>query len=360
MVNMVTSKLIDVHQTFLKLDPDKLATLLSIEVPELAREVGNTLFPGWSVALAENHLLPRLTDDVRRALLTFQHEYLASFVRCMQDNLGRIMDVDEFVTQYYVEHKPLLNRFFQECGKKELSFLVNSGVWFGFLLGLPQVLVWAVVDNIWSLVLGGLVVGYATNWLALKLIFEPVLPVKVGPLTIQGIFLSRQKEVSAAFADFYCTWLLKSKLFWEYLFTGPKRGAFKELLAEHNLEQIQKVSQSLGVRADLVDKEVLGDLAELGADRVFTQLPSHVHVLHDHIDSVLNIQPALQAGLQSLSPQEFEQVLHPVFQEEEFILIIAGAVLGALAGALQHLVSDGVRGHLARKRQEGQSVMNGK
>ena len=44
---------------------------------------------------------------------------------------------------------------------------------------------------------------FATNWLAVKLIFEPVLPVKVGPFTIQGIFLQRQQEVSAAFAEFY-------------------------------------------------------------------------------------------------------------------------------------------------------------
>ena len=35
----------------------------------------------------------------------------------MQENLGKILDMDEFVTRYYVENKPLLNKFFHDCGK---------------------------------------------------------------------------------------------------------------------------------------------------------------------------------------------------------------------------------------------------
>ncbi|UPR01200.1 hypothetical protein HOP50_06g45210 [Chloropicon primus] len=351
MVSMVTTKLVDVQETFMKLDPNKLATLLSIEVPDLARDVGRSLFPRWSVSFAENHVIPKLTSDLKYAILEFQHNYLAGFVRCMQGNLEKILDMNEFVTQYYVKHKPLLNQFFLECGNKELAFLVNSGVWFGFLLGLPQIIVWALVDNIWSLVIGGTIVGYATNWLALKLIFEPVLPVKVGPLTIQGIFLQRQAEVSTAFADFYCKYLLKSKLIWNYLFTGPKKESFKELLTEYNVERIHEVAGQMGIRADLLDDGVVRSLGTTGAKKVLEELPKHVHVLHDHIDQTLDLQPMLEEGLKSLTPHEFENVLHPVFQEEEFILIIAGAVLGALAGALQHVASDVLRKGKARTKQ---------
>lgn len=45
-----------------------------------------------------------------------------------------------------------------------------------------------------------------------------------------------------------------------------------------------------------------------------------------------------------MSTRTFEGVLHPVFQEEEFTLIIAGAILGSVAGFLQMLLSTkGVR-----------------
>ena len=43
--------------------------------------------------------------------------------------------------------------------------------------------------------IGGALVGYVTNWIALKWIFEPLNPLVLGPFILQGMFLKRQKEV---------------------------------------------------------------------------------------------------------------------------------------------------------------------
>ena len=39
--------------------------------------------------------------------------------------------------------------------------------------------------------------------------------------------------------------------------------------------------------------------------------------------------------MQTLTPAEFERVLHPVFEEDEWTLIATGTVLGGIAGAAQ-------------------------
>lgn len=39
--------------------------------------------------------------------------------------------------------------------------------------------------------------------------------------------------------------------------------------------------------------------------------------------------------MQGLSPAEFEGVLHPVFEEDEWKLILVGAALGAAVGVFQ-------------------------
>ena len=94
----------------------------------------------------------------------------------------------------------MLNRIFQECGEKEFKFIEHSGLGFGFLFGLIQMLIWNYYQQWWLLPLGGLVVGYFTNFLALKLIFRFVNPIKIGPVTVQGLFMKRQIEVSEAYA----------------------------------------------------------------------------------------------------------------------------------------------------------------
>ena len=57
------------------------------------------------------------------------------------------------------------------------------------------------VENPWTLSIGGGIVGFATNWLALKWIFCPVNPTKIGPFgPFQGLFLTRQKAVAKEFS----------------------------------------------------------------------------------------------------------------------------------------------------------------
>ena len=53
-----------------------------------------------------------------------------------------------------------------------------------------------------GLALTGAAVGMVTDQLALNLIFLPVEPKRIGPLTLQGLFLRRQAQVSAEFSEF--------------------------------------------------------------------------------------------------------------------------------------------------------------
>lgn len=64
--------------------------------------------------------------------------------------------------------------------------------------------VWLLYDKPWTLPAGGAVVGYITNWLAIKLIFEPVDPIRMGPFVLQGLFLKRQDEVRAWRSKLLC------------------------------------------------------------------------------------------------------------------------------------------------------------
>ena len=89
-------------------------------------------------------------------------------------------------------------------------------------------------DNPWSLSIGGGIVGLATNWLALKWIFEPVNPTKIGPFLLQGQFLRRQKEVAAEFSKFFADKILSSPKLWDSMPNDPSTSpAFFDLFRVH-------------------------------------------------------------------------------------------------------------------------------
>ena len=60
-----------------------------------------------------------------------------------------------------------------------------------------QVLIYVFYKGAWVLPIAGFFVGYATNWVALKLIFHPTNPWNLGCCTVQGLFLRRQEGARA-------------------------------------------------------------------------------------------------------------------------------------------------------------------
>ena len=65
-------------------------------------------------------------------------------------------------------HKALICELFQRCGRDELRFIVDVGLWGGLGLGVLQMGAWLLWSPKWSLAAGGAAVGYVTNWIALK------------------------------------------------------------------------------------------------------------------------------------------------------------------------------------------------
>ena len=78
------------------------------------------------------------------------------------------------------------------------------------------------------------------------------------------------------------------------------------------------------------------------AGRLAGLIPEELDRVYDYASDTLAIERELQTNLTDLSPAEFEEVLRPVFRQDERTLIAVGAVLGAGAGALQWLVLVGL------------------
>lgn len=341
MVSMVTEKLVDVEQVFKLLVPTEIAALLIKEVPAMASAISSELIPGWAQNLAES-AVPSLPSATLNEVSGVISSYLAGFVQLLQARVDAVIDLKELVVTAMCTDRVVLVDLFRQCGARELDFLVNSGLFFGFLLGVIQMAVWAFYSNPWSITIGGTIVGLATNWLALKCIFEPVEPWFIGPFKIQGLFLQRQHEVSGTFSDYLTSKVLKSERIWDNMLHGAKGPEFNAMLEEYTKTFVLKECAERGMSTDGMDVQLVEDVCR----RVAERLPEHIHVLHDYTDETLGLQELMREKMKLMTPQEFERVLHPIFEQDELTLIISGGVLGALAGYLQQVYT---------VKQEGES-----
>ena len=191
---------------------------------------------------------------------------------------------------------------------------MRSGLGFGFLFGVGQAAVWLYHPYRILLPLAGSVVGYATNWVAIKLVFEPVEPVDVLGMEVQGLFEKRQPEVLDAFAEFLRKNVLTPRRLLEELVDGENAPKLRALLRR----------ELPFVVPDAIIDAAIGAIRDVAADED--------HAVHGYVASALDVERDLSTKLKALPAAEFENLLHPVFQEDEFTLILVGGVLGAGCG----------------------------
>lgn len=302
LVDIVTRDLLSLSEAFGHLDARTFARLINDPVLDAVREECGS---HWAIILKP--LLPLILTKV---------------VKELQNEIEDVLDLPKLVLDAFVRDKIVLVELFQKVGRVELDFLVKSGFGFGFLLGLGQMGLWAVAPKPWTLPVAGSVVGYITNWIAIKLLFEPAEAVEIGPLTVQGLFESRQKEVSEEFGHFMEARVLSSPMLLNALTDQNEEELFQFLRRQLPYPIPEKVVR-----------------AAMKAIHNVASKPEDHKEIHAYVKLNLDIEDTLSRRLKRLSPKNFEDLLHPVFQEDENILIVVGGVLGAIAGLLQTRVA---------------------
>jgi uncharacterized membrane protein YheB (UPF0754 family) len=240
-VDLMTEKLIKMNEVFGRLDPLRVAAELQPTLRPLLEETFADIGPKMSP-----YLWPKLPVAVKTGMIQKAVDdaptTVADLMKEVQDNIDHVFDIKHMVTTALVQDKELLNEIFITCGAKEFRFIKISGAWIGFAFGLLQMGIYFFRRDWWILPLMGGVGGWFTNWIALKLIFEPVEPIDLGCYTLQGLFLKRQQEVSVAYASLISTRVLTAHNMLLSMLSGPLSAKLAQIVSSHVGRAIDQVS----------------------------------------------------------------------------------------------------------------------
>jgi uncharacterized membrane protein YheB (UPF0754 family) len=71
------------------------------------------------------------------------------------------------------------------------------------------------------------------------------------------------------------------------------------------------------------------------SEQIMHRLPETMRYVEDYAEDAMDIRNVLVRKMKELDAEEFEGLLCPAFQQDEWILIATGALLGAAVGELQ-------------------------
>lgn len=334
-VDATIAKIGTVREVFEHIDPQVLAAYIVQSVEPRIEEYVDEMMVQEHPTLWEN--LPQsiknmVYERVRKNIPSLVDNLVVDITRNIED----LLDIKGMVTDQLIKDKQLLNRIFLECGEQEFKFIVNSGFYFGFLFGLVQMLIWYFYQGSWTLPLAGLIVGYATNWIALNVIFRPLHPVKIGPFRIQGLFLRRQKEVAQSFCRIVTHDILRVGNIVEAMLNGPHGERTRNIVKKHIKPLVDETS---GITKPLTQlafgPKGFADLKHKVGEKAIQISRSAFNDPVFNNERAAAVEAIMRERMMALSPEEFQDLLRPCFQEDEIKLILVGAALGFLAGILQ-------------------------
>ncbi|MCH8497691.1 MAG: DUF445 family protein [Marinobacter sp.] len=337
-VDTITEHLITPEEIFSRLDPDRIAAELEPRMNDIIEDMVDEIMLQYEPRLWE--ALPQMIKrQIYRRVKREAPALVAEIMDRMRDNLSELFDLKEMVVEKLTQDRRLLNKIFYEVGEAEFKFIGRSGLYFGGLFGLVQMLVWLVMPFSWILPAFGLLVGYATNWIALKLIFDPKEPMKVGPVTFQGLFMKRQEQVAADYGKLVASTILTPANIIEGILKGSHSDKLFAMIGRHVQKAVDgQTSYAKPFVTFMVGTRTYREMKQAAVDQVVKQLPDTLKHIERYANDALDLERTLSTRLQGLGPTEFEGMLRPAFEQDEWMLICVGAVLGMMVGFFQLLV----------------------
>mmetsp|Transcript_56247 Transcript_56247/g.131754 ORF Transcript_56247/g.131754 Transcript_56247/m.131754 type:complete len:552 (+) Transcript_56247:55-1710(+) len=260
------------------------------------------------------------------------------------------IDNDNMVVTVFVENKELLNNFFLSLGDKEFRFIEHCGASMGFMLGCIQLVAFNSLSPTGRAIFlpaTGFFLGIFTNWIAILMCFKPCFPHPVRICgwhicDIQGRFLKRQADVGKLYSKMLSDHFLQFDKVIAYLRTQPKLWArLKTVFLEHNTRMMRKTvstavesMRTLGMLPPNAMEEMEDDMQTLIVEGLADDHEMHM-IAAAYIGKVTDIERRNARAIQGMAPNEFENLLHPAFKEDEWMLILVGGVLGLFVGASQ-------------------------
>jgi uncharacterized membrane protein YheB (UPF0754 family) len=329
------SKLASQREFYETFDPDRIAQHIlassSDEIHELVDEVireehpdlwGNMPEPVYELVHRRvDARLPKVVDTITDEI---------------GENIDELLDVKTMVIRNMKRNPELINRLFFEAGDRELRFVINSGFLIGGFLGLFTIPLFLAIGSQWVLPVVGATVGYVTNWIALKVIFNPVEEKRIGPFELQGLFIKRQPEVALAYGREVAENTITLENIAEDMLHGRKSDRTRRMLRDMLRPEVDR---AMGVAAPAVRVTTGRDEYEAIRDRMATEAAElSIEPMSDpefNEDRAEAIEELIATRLAEMPPDQYVETLRTAFEEDEWMLIGLGAVLGFVAGWIQ-------------------------
>jgi uncharacterized membrane protein YheB (UPF0754 family) len=183
-------------------------------------------------------------------------------------------------------------------------------------------------------------IGWFTNWIAIKMLFHPRLPVKVLGITLQGIFPKRQVQFAQKLGKLVSEELLSFKDIEAKITSGDNLQQVMPLVETHIDNFLRnKLVAEMPIISMFIGDKTIEQLKSVFMKELESLFPVLMTTYMDKLKHELDLESIVTEKVSNFSSDKLEEILQSIMSKEFKFIELIGAVLGFLIGILQVFIT---------------------
>lgn len=190
------------------------------------------------------------------------------------------------------------------------------------------------------LIVIGSMIGWVTNYIAIKMLFRPYKEINLGFLKIQGLIPKRRHEIGITLAD-----TIQNELISLDDITKKLENANLDVEMERVIDSIleKKLASEITTRFPMIamflNESALNKIKDAIKGSIMENKDQIIGMLFETLEKNVDFKEIIVEKVDGFSLEELERITFSLAKKELKHIEIIGAILGGLIGVVQFVIT---------------------
>lgn len=179
-------------------------------------------------------------------------------------------------------------------------------------------------------------IGWLTNFLAVKMLFHPKAPISIFGFAIQGVFPKRQAQLAAKLGDLVSEELFSVEEVTDRIKEVSTSRETMDLIGRRIEKTIrEKLVKSFPMLSMFLSDDMVEKVTKLFKDELRDFIRDSADGVAKKIEKDLDVREMVREKVEAFSSDKLEALLSSLMKKEFRFIEVIGAVIGFLIGCAQ-------------------------
>ena len=186
----------------------------------------------------------------------------------------------------------------------------------------------------------GAMIGWITNYIAIKMLLRPYKEMNFLFFKIQGLIPKRRSEIAVSIADTVQKELISLKDITNSLNADEleeKMGAVIDKILEEKLES--EITKKFPMLAMFLSDEIINKIKSMIKTSILENKETIINMFTSYLEEKVDFKKIIIENVEAFSLEKLEEITYSLAKKELKHIEVIGAILGGIIGIFQFAIS---------------------